>query len=88
VITEVWLDESIDEEVWAIDAFDGPFSMFIEAAPDLDPSEWAVAWASVKGPDWVDAVFDLENIDVGLKYIDPRFTEDLMNAPVLRWWWK
>lgn len=87
MITDVQIDETHDEEVFTIDFIDGPFYGMIEAAWDIEVNEWAVAFGYVRGPDWLGEVVDLENIDCPLKMADPRFTEDLLNAPVTRWVW-
>ena len=86
MITEIIIDETVDEEVLTIDFIDGPFVGMIEADWDLDPGEWLLAWGHVQGPDWLDVVFDMESIDTELKCFDPRFLNELLNAPVVTQW--
>lgn len=85
------LDETIDEEVWTIDMEDGPFNFMVEGDWSLDPGEWVLAWADVKGSEWAETLLGLEEFGNGfmaqLKYADPRFIEALLDAPVIGWKW-
>lgn len=89
MITEVDVEQmfSDDPDLIVIDFVDGPFIGTIEGSLGEEPTEWLLAFGFIKGPSWFGNIVDLDNIETQLKCYDPRFIEDLLNAPVVSWKW-
>lgn len=87
MITNIVIDETVDDEVFCIEFTDGPFHGLIEADWDLDPGEWLLPMGWVKGTEYLDHIMAMDEIDTPLKFFDPRFMDDLLNSPVTKWYW-